>query len=104
MKIKDNPNIKLPSLTEGSFSGMDRLYFSHKDLILKKVRQREDNGNIEITTQAKDGREKRTGWIEFKDKVTVEKKNLLYNWLLQQKGENIEFIYNYDLSLLSKQF
>ena len=94
--------MKLPSLAGGSFSGMDRLYFAHKDLILKKVRQREDNKNIEITTQAKDGHEQRTGWVKFKKKATEKEKDQLHDWLLGQIGKDIETIYNFDLSSLSK--
>ncbi|MBU0776851.1 hypothetical protein KKH23_03705 [Patescibacteria group bacterium] len=61
---------------------MDQLYFAHKNLLLKKVRQRENSRNMEITTQAKDGYEQRIGWIEFKNKVMTKEKILLYNWLL----------------------
>jgi len=87
-------------LTGGSFSGMDRLFFTHKELVLKKVKRREDNGNIEITTQAKDGHEQRTGWVTFGEKVTTKMKNELYDWLLRQTEKDIETIYNSELPFL----
>ena len=100
MKIKDNSNIILPGLTGSSFNGMDRFHLVHKDLILKKVNQREDNGNIKIITQAKDGHEQRTGWVTFGEKVTTKMKNELYDWLLHQTEKDIETIYNSELPFL----
>lgn len=100
MKIKDNPNIKLPSLTGGSYDGMDRLYFTHKDLVLKKVKQRKDNGNIEIITQAKGGLEEKRGWIEFQTENRSEK-NTLYSWFKSRIGKDIQTIYHDDFILES---
>ena len=63
MLLKENKNIKLPTLNAGSFSGMDRLIIPLNMLILKDVKQREDTGNIEILCKAVDGPEEKKGFI-----------------------------------------
>src|SRR3989344_99595 len=90
--LKDNKFLKLPSLTGGSFSGMDRLLIPHDLLLLKLVEQREDNGNIEIITQAADGPEEVRGGIKFTDDDR-RRKDVLFFWLQQQIGKDIETIY-----------
>lgn len=76
----------------GSFSGMDRLYIPHNILILKYVTQRDDNGNIELLCQAKDGPEQMSGNVRFSINDR-QKKDILYKWLLQQIGKDVETIY-----------
>lgn len=65
MLLKDNKVFKLPRLMGGSFSGLDRLDIPYNILILKDVTQREDNGNIELLCQAKDGPEQKSGGVRF---------------------------------------
>lgn len=93
MTLKNHPYIKLPSLTGGSFSGLDRLLLPHNILILKKVTQRVDNGNIDIITRAKDGPEERSGPLRvlLDDRA---RKDFLYHWFQQQLGKDIETVYN----------
>ena len=76
----------------GSFSGMDRLYIHHNILILKEVKQKEDNGKITLICQAKDGPEEISGGVHFsiEDRSRM---NILYQWLCQQIGKDIETIY-----------
>lgn len=97
MKLKDNKLLKLPSLTGGSFQGMDRLLIPHKNLVLIEVSQRPDNGNIKLISQVKDGPEMKTGWIRFK-KTSLKKKNILFNWFEKQINKDIETIYNSDFT------
>ncbi|MBU0572189.1 hypothetical protein KKH23_03270 [Patescibacteria group bacterium] len=91
MLFKDNPNIELPPFLGGFFSGMDRLYIPHNLLILKKI-ERLDNGDLELTAQAKDGHELREGVLKFKTEDPG-KKEILYKWLNKRLGETIDFIY-----------
>ena len=93
MLLKDNKLFKLSLLTGGSFSGMDRLLIPHNNLLLIKVEQREDNGNIRITTKAKDGREELSGEIRF-SVDDREKKDNLFRWLQLQIGKDVESIYS----------
>lgn len=92
MLLKDNKLFTMPRLMGGSFSGMDRLYIPHNILILLKVTQREDNGNIELLCQAKDGPEQMNGSVRFSINDR-QKKDVLYKWLLQQIGKDVETIY-----------
>lgn len=96
MKLIDNKLFKLPSLTGGPFKGMDRLLIPHKDLILIKVNRRDDNGNIKLICQAKDGPEIKTGWIKFNEEATSEQKHFLFIWLSKLISQNIDKIYNSD--------
>lgn len=97
MLLKDNKLFKLPQLMAGWFSGMDRLEIPHNSLILKDVQQREDNGNIELICQAKDGPEEKRGGIHFSiDDRT--KKDQLFRWFRQQIGKDIETIYGSNFS------
>ncbi len=100
--LKDNKFLKLPRLDGGSFSGMDRLLIPHNLLSLKKVEQREDNLNIDIITQAVDGPEEVRGGIKFIDDDR-RKKDVLFSWLQQQVGKNIEAIYNSEFSFGSQE-
>ena len=77
----------------GSFSGLDRLDIPYNILILREVLQREDNRDIELVCQAKDGLEEKRGGIRF----SVEdhsKKDILYHWFKQQVGKDLDTIYN----------
>lgn len=79
----------------GSFRGLDRLDIPYNILILKDVTQREDNGNIELWCQAKDGPEQKSGGVRFSiDDRT--KKDILCHWLRNHIGKDIETIYNSD--------
>ena len=93
MLLNDNKFFKLPRLMAGAFNGLDRLEIPYHILILKKVEQREDNGNIGLICQAKDGPEEKRGVIVFLDGDRP-KKDILYRWLRQQIGNSIETIYN----------
>lgn len=93
MILKENKLFKLPRLIAGSFSGLDRLDIPHNTLILKRVTQRVDNGNIELICQAKDGPEEKRGNVFFSIDVRS-KKDILYQWLKEQIGNDIETIYN----------
>lgn len=97
MILKDHKLLELPQLMAGSFSGLDRLEIPHNILILKEVLQREDNGDIELVCQAKDGPEEKRGGIHFlvDDRS---KKDILYHWLKQRAGKDIETIYNSEFS------
>ena len=99
MLLKDNPDIELPSFLGGFFSGMDRLYISHNLLILKKI-EKQKNGDLELTAQAKDGHELREGVLRFKTKDPG-KKEILYKWFNKRLGETIDFIYrsNFDFEV-----
>lgn len=93
MLLKDNQLFKMPRLMGGSFSGLDRLDIPYNILILKNVTQREDNSNIELWCQAKDGPEQKSGGVRFSIDDRL-KKDILYRWLRQQIGKDIETIYN----------
>lgn len=98
MLLKDNKVFKLPRLMAGSFSGLDRLDIPYNILILKDVTQREDNGNIELLCQANDGPEQKSGGVRFPVDDRA-KKDILYQWLRQQIGKDIETIYNSSFEL-----
>lgn len=100
MLLKDNKVFKLPRLMGGSFSGLDRLDIPYNILILKNVTQREDNGNIELWCQAKDGPEQKNGGVRFSIEERS-KKDILYQWLRQQIGKDIETIYNSDFEFIT---
>lgn len=102
MLLKDNKLFSLPRLMGGSFNGLDRLEISYNILILKQVLQREDNGNIELLCQAKDGPEQKRGTIIFSSNDRS-KKDILYRWFLQQIGKDIETIYNTDFSFENEE-
>jgi len=90
MKFKDNPNIKLPGLSGGSFSGMDR-HLLPDNLVLKSV-EKKDAGILKISAGAKDGPEIR------KEKIKLIKSNpvrieILHQWLNKHIGETIDKIY-----------
>lgn len=91
MLLKDNPYIELPRFLGGFFSGMDRLYIPHNILILKRI-EKQKNGDLDLTAQAKDGPEIRKGTLRFKTEDKV-KKEILYKWLEKRIGETIDFIY-----------
>ncbi len=93
MLLKDNKLFKLPGLMGGSFSGLDRLDIPYTILILKNVTQREDNGNIELLCKAKDGPEQKSGRVRFTYDDRV-KKDMLYQWLRQQIGKDIQTLYD----------
>ncbi len=93
MLLKDNKLFELPELLAGSFSGLDRLEIPYNILILRRVQQREDNGDIELICQAKDGPEQKNGWIEF-PVDNRSKKDILYGWFKLQINKDIETIYN----------
>lgn len=95
MLLKNNTLFTLPRLMGGSFRGLDRLDIPYNILILKDVMQREDNGNIELLCQAKDGQEQKSGGVRFSVDDRA-KKDILYQWLRQQIGKDIETIYNSD--------
>lgn len=95
MLLKDCRQFKLPRLLGGWFSGMDRHHIPHNNLILKEVLQRDDNGDISLICQAKDGLEEKRGWIKFPTENRSEK-DALYNWLQQRIGQDIETIYHSD--------
>ncbi len=81
----------------GSFSGLDRLDIPYNILILKNVTQREDNGNIELYCQAVDGPEQKSGGVCFSIHDRT-KKDILYQWLSQQIGKDIQTIYHTEFS------
>ena len=91
--LKDNTEFKLPSLKGGSYSGMDRLFISQDNLVLRGIERRKDTGDIELITQAKDGQEQKMGKIIFK-KDNALKKEILYKWLNKHLGETIDRIYS----------
>ncbi len=93
MLLNDNELFRLPGLRAGSFSGLDRLEIPHNMLILRTVQQRDDNGQIELACQAKDGPEEKSGTIHF-SVDDRSKKDILYRWFLKQIGRDIETIYN----------
>ncbi|MCL5409863.1 MAG: hypothetical protein M1607_03325 [Patescibacteria group bacterium] len=96
--LRDNKLFRLPQLRAGSFQDLDRLEIPYNILILREVLQREDNGDIELVCQAKDGPEEKRGNIRFlvDDRP---KKDQLFRWLLQQVNRDIETIYGSDFSL-----
>lgn len=95
--LKDNQFIELPQLMAGSFAGFDRLVIPYNILILKKVLQREDNGDIYLICHAKDGPEEKRGTIHFSINDR-KKKDLLFFWFRQHIGNNIETIYESNFS------
>lgn len=97
MLLKDNKLFRLPPLMAGSFSGLDRLEIPYNILILREVLQREDNGDIELVCQAKDGPEEKGGGISF-SVDDRSKKDILFRWLNQQAGKDIKTIYNSEFS------
>jgi len=102
MLVKDSKVFRLPRLMGGSFSGLDRLDIPYNILILKNVTQREDNGNIELWCQAKDGPEQKSGGVRFSIDDRV-KKDILYHWLKNQIGKDIETIYNSDFGFITSK-
>lgn len=101
MKLKENKWFRLPPLMAGSFQGLDRLEIPYNILILKDVSQREDNGDIELYCQAKDGPEEKDGKVSFMTEDRS-KKEALYLWLKQSVGKDIETIYNEDFNFGDK--
>jgi hypothetical protein len=101
MILKNNKSFELPELKAGSFNGLDRLEIQYNILILREVSQREDNGDIELICQAKDGPEEKRGMIRFSVNSRFEK-NFLYHWLEKQIGKDIETIYNSEFSFGGK--
>jgi len=101
MLLKDNKLFELPSLLAGSLSGFDRLEIPYNILILKEVLQREDNGDIELVCQAKDGPEEKRGEIRF-SVDDRSKKDILYHWFKRLVGKDIETIYNSDFAFRGK--
>jgi len=97
MLLKDNKLFELPPLLAGSFSGLDSLEIPHNILILKEVSQREDNGDVELVCQAKNGPEEKRGGMHF-PVDDRSKKDVLYHWFEQQIGKDIETIYNSEFS------
>ena len=97
MILKNIRLFELPELRAGSFSGLDRLEIPYNILILRDVIQRDDNGDIELICQAKDGPEEKRGGIRFSSDNRV-KKDQLFNWLRRQVGKDIETIYGSDFS------
>jgi len=97
MILKSNKLFELPQLMAGSFSGLDRLEIPYSILILREVIQREDNGNIELICQAKDGPEEKRGGIQFPADDRT-KKDQLFHWLRQQIGKDIKTIYESNFS------
>lgn len=93
MRIKENKSFKLPDLLAGSFGGLDRLEIPYNLLILKQVTQREDNGNIKLICQAKNGPEEKRGGIRFSIEDRT-RKDQLCCWFQRQIGKDIETIYN----------
>lgn len=93
MILKDNKLFDLPRLMGGFFSGLDRLSIPHNILILREVLQREDDGNIELICQAKDGPEEKRGRVHFSIEDRS-KKDTLYRWFLAQIGKDVETIYH----------
>jgi hypothetical protein len=75
MLLTDNILFELPQLTAGSFSGLYRLEIPYNILILREVLQREDNGDIELVCQAKDGPEEKRGGISFLLKIDLKRIN-----------------------------
>jgi len=104
MLLKDNKLFELPSLLAGSFGGLDRLEIPYNILILRKVLQRDDNGDIELVCQVKNGPEEKRGWIRFRNEnERRSKKDLLFHWLREQISEVIETIYNKEFDFKEKQ-
>ena len=97
MLLKDNKLFELPPLLAGSFGGLDRLEIPYNILVLREVLQREDNGDIELVCQAKDGPEEKRGGIRF-SVDDHSKKDILCHWFKQQVGKDIETIYNSEFS------
>lgn len=98
MQLKDNTSFELPELRAGYFGGLDRLEIPHSILMLRQVLQREDNGNIELICEAKDGPEEKRGNIIFTTDDRSEK-DALFRWLFNQIGKSIEVIYQSEFSL-----
>lgn len=98
MLLKDNKLFELPRFRGGSFGGTDRLLIPHEKLILIGVKQREDNGNIQLTTKAVDGPEELSGGVRFESEDR-QKKDVLYKWLLLQVGKDIKKIYDSEFNL-----
>jgi|GEM_PF-4274937 len=95
MILKDNKHFELPQLMGGAFSGLDRLEIPYNILILRKVLQREDNGDIQLFCQAIDGPEQKNGGIDFI--VDDRKKKMeLFHWFQFQIGKDIKTIYESD--------
>lgn len=84
MILKNNKLFKLPQLMAGSFSGLDRLEIPYNILILREALQRDDNGDIELICQAKDGPEEKRGGIRF-SVDDRSKKDILYHRFKQRK-------------------
>lgn len=93
MLLKENKLFRLPRFLAGSFSGLDRLMIPYNILVLRQVLQREDNGEIKLICQAKDGPEEKHGKVRFSNDDRA-KKDQLFCWLKQQIGKDIETIYN----------
>ena len=95
MILRNNKQFELPQLMGGSFSGLDRLEIPYDILILRKVSQREDNGDIQLFCQAKDGPEQKNGGVSFiaDDR---KKKDELFRWFQLQIGKDIKTIYESD--------
>lgn len=101
MVLKDNKLFELPPLQAGSFSGLDRLEIPYNILILREVLQREDNGDIELVCQTKDGPEEKRCGVRF-SVDDRRKKDQLFHWFQQQIGINIKTIYTSDFSFDGK--
>lgn len=102
MTLKENESFKLPRLTSGSFSGLDRLDIPHNLLTLTQVNQRLVNGDIEIVTKATNGPEEKRGRVRFLSEDRLQK-DALVNWFREQVGKDIKTIYDSDFSFGGKK-
>ncbi len=101
MLLTDNKLFELPQLKAGSFGPLDRLEIPYDILILREVLQREDNKDIELVCQAKDGPEEKRGGIHFSVDDRL-KKDQLFRWFRKQIGKDIETIYESDFNFGGK--
>lgn len=92
MMLRDNPNIKLPSFSGGSFGGMN----THRtgalnDLVLEKVEETE-SGDLRLSARIEGTEQKLSDSIKFlEEKRSL--KDALYKWLTSQTEKTIDSIY-----------
>jgi len=97
MMLKDNPNIKLPSFSGGSFRGMD----THRtgalnDLILERIEEVE-GGDLKLTARIEGTQQQLSDSIKFLEEKRG-LKDALYKWLSGQIGKTIDSIYRSEFS------
>ena len=97
MMLKDNPDLILPRFSGGSYSHFDRIFLPHNKLILSEVKL-SNSGDLELVAKPiGGGSEQWTDWLKLK-KHDENKIKILFEWLNNQIGNTIDYIFKSEFS------